>query len=70
MPDNVFDYFTDLIGIEPNDRTLKDLPLDTERGLDCKEAIDQAANLIKRYDRDHTMLIDMLNEAVESYRHG
>jgi len=70
MPNNVFDYFTDLIGVEPNDPTLKDLPLDSQCGQDCREAIDDAAKLMRRYDHDHAMLIDMLNETVESFRHG
>lgn len=37
---NIFDYFRLHFGIEPSDESLKELPLDSDCGEDCRLAID------------------------------
>lgn len=45
---NIFDYFVKLLGEDPSDDTLRDLPVDSNCGDDCKKAIDAAATLLER----------------------
>lgn len=37
---NVYDYFFQQLGLEPNEQTLRNLPLDCQRGRDCQRVID------------------------------
>jgi len=39
---NVFDYFEARFGREPSDQTLRELPVESNCGQDCKRAIDAA----------------------------
>lgn len=37
---NVYDYFIQQLGLAPNEPTLRNLSLDSERGRDCQRVID------------------------------
>jgi hypothetical protein len=47
---NIFEYFEQQLGRAPNDETLKELPVDSGCGDDCKAAIDSAHALIGHID--------------------
>lgn len=48
--DNIFNLYRRIMGVEPQDATLKELPTDSECGKDCRGAI-MAAGTLLRYAR-------------------
>jgi hypothetical protein len=53
---NIFEYFEVQLGRAPNDETLKELPVDSGCGDDCKSAIDNAHALIAAIDAAHGLI--------------
>jgi hypothetical protein len=47
----IFQYFADKLGAEPEEQSLKDLPIDSPCGEGCKAVIDAAAGLLAVSDR-------------------
>jgi hypothetical protein len=47
---NVYDYFREQLGRIPFDSSLRELPLDSGCGQDCRTAIDRAAKLKQTAD--------------------
>jgi hypothetical protein len=61
----VYEYFTTRLGRTPDDETLKDLPLDSGCGDDCKRAIDTAfefLEVVKMGNRHHAPTVVALAE--------
>lgn len=71
---SVFDYFCEKLGDEPDDETLRDLPVQSGCGNDCAEAIDVAAKLIAICDKakrcNRAPILHMVNETCRIFWHG
>lgn len=52
-PDNAYDYFEKLFGIEPLDYFLLELPIESNCGADCKDAMDWIYAFYKNPRFDH-----------------
>jgi hypothetical protein len=44
---NIYEYFNSKLGTPPSDESLKELPVDSVCGAECKSAIDAGAALIQ-----------------------
>jgi len=49
--ENIYDYFTLTFGQEPEEKSLKELPVTSPCGLDCKKLIDRGALVNETIDR-------------------
>lgn len=71
---NVYDYFVAKLGDAPSDETLKQLPVDSVCGAECKTAIDRAAAFIESVRLagigDPSIVVDMASDAVEVFWRG
>jgi hypothetical protein len=64
----VFDYFTEKLGVEPDETTLNELGMDTPCGKDCVKSIDMFAVLLAHVDPHRSVtepLIQSANSQVE-----
>lgn len=64
MTQNIFEYFTSTMGFAPEDESLRDLPVESVCGRDCKRAIDAGAALMAAVDRHPDVVADV-RSAVE-----
>jgi hypothetical protein len=61
----IYAYFKQVIGSAPSDATLKQLPLKSPCGKDCKRVIDAGQRFIKQVDPCvHDQLINVIDDAV------
>lgn len=73
---NIYDYFKEKLGVEPDDTSLKKLPVDSGCGDDCKEAIDAAEKLVAivakavGHSTETDMIISATEEAVTVFWRG
>jgi len=73
MPDNVYDYFTRAFGVEPQDTSLRELPVGSPCGADCKRVIDAASLYLQIADTHLEVkqpLVKSVNAAVEIFWRG
>ena len=68
VENNVYDYFTKKLDIEPNEESLKELPIGSNCGVDCVRAIDAAAAFMAVSDPlAHSYIVQAANETVEVF---
>jgi len=68
MSVNVFEYFHRTLGVAPRDPTLRQLPLVSPHGADCKAVIDAASAYLKIADPHPSVrrpFFESVNAAVE-----
>jgi len=68
MSVNVFEYFHRTLGVAPRDPTLRQLPLVSPCGADCKAVIDAASAYLKIADPHPSVrrpFFESVNAAVE-----
>lgn len=63
---NIYDYFTELFGANPDDTTLRKLPVESVVGRRCREIIDAGNDLIALLDPavDTRPIVEAIEHAV------
>ena len=67
---SVFEYFRDQLHREPADETLRELPLESPCGRDCKQAIDEAALQLRKPEPDTDAIVRNASDQVEIFWRG
>lgn len=72
--ETIYEYFTNAFGWEPEDETLRELPVDSPCGADCKNAIDTGVAFAKHTKQAYPETVDavaqLAYETVEVYWRG
>lgn len=65
---SVYDYFEMMLGCQPDEDSLKELPINSPCGLDCVKAINAVKTLQEIIDRSQMdSLMSIANDTVETF---